>query len=84
MDVIAVVLSDVLFFLQENNQKYSFFAQDNKVRSFVYLHIWMKTIIFSKCTVPLLSSLLLSVSQPKTSAEGEKHLHPPKKNKINR
>ncbi|XP_064607834.1 A-kinase anchor protein 13-like isoform X2 [Liolophura sinensis] len=30
VDVIAVVLSDVIIFLQENNQKYTFFSQDNK------------------------------------------------------
>jgi A-kinase anchor protein 13 len=30
-EAIAVVLSDLVFFLQENNQKYTFFAQDNKV-----------------------------------------------------
>jgi hypothetical protein len=30
-EVLAVILSDVLFFLAENNQKYSFFSQDNKV-----------------------------------------------------
>lgn len=33
VEVVAVVMTDVLFFLQENNnQKYSFFSQDNKVR----------------------------------------------------
>ena len=32
VDVHAVLLTDVLFFIQENNQKYSFFSQDNKVR----------------------------------------------------
>jgi len=26
-----VILSDVIFFLSENNQKYTFFSQDNKV-----------------------------------------------------
>jgi len=30
-DVLAVVLSDVMFFLSESNHKYTFFAQDNKV-----------------------------------------------------
>ncbi|KAL4227936.1 Rho guanine nucleotide exchange factor 28 [Mactra antiquata] len=30
VEVLAVVLNDVLLFLQENNQKYSFFSQDNK------------------------------------------------------
>lgn len=30
--VMVIVLSDVLFFLQENSQKYSFFTPDNKVR----------------------------------------------------
>ncbi|XP_064618517.1 A-kinase anchor protein 13-like isoform X3 [Lineus longissimus] len=29
-EAIAVVLSDLMFFLQENNQKYTFFTQDNK------------------------------------------------------
>jgi len=37
-DVLAVVLSDVMFFLSENNQKYTFFAQDNKVCSIVTFH----------------------------------------------
>lgn len=32
-EVLAVILSDVMFFLQENNQKYTFFSQDNKVSS---------------------------------------------------
>lgn len=32
--VIVVVLSDVLFFLQDNNSKYSFFTPDNKVYNF--------------------------------------------------
>ena len=31
VDVLAVLMNDVLFFLQENNQKYSFFSHDNKV-----------------------------------------------------
>ncbi|XP_013406423.1 rho guanine nucleotide exchange factor 28 isoform X17 [Lingula anatina] len=30
IDVLIVVLSDLVFFLQENNQKYTFFTQDNK------------------------------------------------------
>jgi len=30
-DVLVVILSDVMFFLSESNQKYTFFAQDNKV-----------------------------------------------------
>ena len=30
-EVLAVVLSDVIFFLQESNQKYVFYSQDNKV-----------------------------------------------------
>lgn len=30
--VLVIVLSDVLFFLQDNNSKYSFFTPDNKVR----------------------------------------------------
>ncbi|KAK2188372.1 hypothetical protein NP493_134g03014 [Ridgeia piscesae] len=30
-EVLAVILSDVIFFLSENNQKYTFFSQDNKV-----------------------------------------------------
>ncbi|XP_052793187.1 rho guanine nucleotide exchange factor 28-like isoform X4 [Mya arenaria] len=30
VEVLAVVLNDVLFFLQDNNQKLSFFSQDNK------------------------------------------------------
>jgi A-kinase anchor protein 13 len=29
--VLVIVLSDVLFFLLENNHKYSFFTPDNKV-----------------------------------------------------
>lgn len=29
--VLVIVLSDCLFFLQENNNKYSFFTPDNKV-----------------------------------------------------
>ena len=29
--MLAVILSDVMFFLLESNQKYTFFAQDNKV-----------------------------------------------------
>lgn len=33
-DVLAVILSDVMFFLSESNQKYTFFAQDNKVCKF--------------------------------------------------
>lgn len=32
--VLVIVLSDVLFFLQENSHKYSFFTPDNKVRHF--------------------------------------------------
>lgn len=31
VEVITVILSDVMFFLSENNQKYTFFSQDNKV-----------------------------------------------------
>ena len=31
VEVVAVLLNDVFFFLQDNNQKYSFFAQDSKV-----------------------------------------------------
>ncbi|XP_052281219.1 rho guanine nucleotide exchange factor 18-like [Dreissena polymorpha] len=30
VEVLAVLLNDILFFLQENNQKYSFYSQDNK------------------------------------------------------
>lgn len=30
----VVVLSDCLFFLQENNQKYTFFTPENKVSPF--------------------------------------------------
>lgn len=36
--VVVIVLSDVLFFLQDNNTKYSFFTPDNKVSFFlIYL-----------------------------------------------
>ena len=31
-----MILSDVMFFLVESNQKYTFFSQDNKVQSHVY------------------------------------------------
>lgn len=31
VDVLVVVLSDVIIFLQENDKKYSFFSQDSKV-----------------------------------------------------
>lgn len=31
MTVLVVVLSDCLFFLQENSHKYSFFTPENKV-----------------------------------------------------
>ena len=30
-DVMAVLLSDLIFFMQESNQKYAFYTQDNKV-----------------------------------------------------
>ena len=32
VEMLAVVLSDVIIFLQENDKKYSFFSQDSKVR----------------------------------------------------
>ena len=31
-DVVAVVLTDIIVFLQKNEQKYTFLMQDNKVR----------------------------------------------------
>ena len=37
-DVLAIVLTDVLIFLQESNQKYTFYSQDNKV-TLLHLHI---------------------------------------------
>ena len=36
-EVLAVILSDLVFFLQENNQKYTFFSQDNKVGNTTFL-----------------------------------------------
>ena len=64
-DVLAVILSDVMFFLLENNQKYTFFAQDNKVNT----HSLLRTIRFaSSCCEFHLSyyifCLLLAVHQP--------------------
>lgn len=47
VEVVAVVLNDVLFFLQENNQKYSFFSLDSKVCRFC---------LFSFLQHPLLTS----------------------------
>jgi len=31
VEMIVIVLSDVIIFLQENDKKYTFFSQDNKV-----------------------------------------------------
>ena len=44
-EVLAVVLSDVIFFLQESNQKYVFYSQDNKVAwilnayNYIFFHL---------------------------------------------
>lgn len=38
--VLVIVLSDVLFFLLENNHKYSFFTPDNKVMHDLELGAW--------------------------------------------
>lgn len=35
--VLVIVLSDVLFFLVENSNKYSFFTPDNKVMYMCYV-----------------------------------------------
>lgn len=37
LEVYAVVLSDLILFLQKNEQKYTFFLQDNKV---TYTCVW--------------------------------------------
>lgn len=45
--VLVIVLSDVLFFLQENSQKYTFFTPDNKVTFVLTFEIVRRSYAFS-------------------------------------
>lgn len=70
-DVTAVLLSDVIFFLQENNQKYIFAAFDNKVSEEFELG-------YSTCEktvwAPSLYSLLFCVSMFGCISSSYEHL----------
>jgi hypothetical protein len=67
--VLVIVLAEVLFFLLENNHKYSFFTPDNKVMYDLELGAWqvprVKLITFA--TTGLYPELLHSVSYPSNS-----------------
>ena len=51
-EIHAVLLTDVLIFLQENNQKFTFASQDNKVRNsadFKSNTQWLRLVIERQC-----------------------------------
>lgn len=62
--VLVILLSDVLFFLQENNNKYSFFTPDNKV-SWRNLNIQM---CWPTCTCTVEKQWVGVTSWPKSIA----------------
>ena len=52
VQVVVVVLSDILFFLQENNGKYYFVALENRP-SVVPAHTLLARERYEQCSVPL-------------------------------
>lgn len=69
--VLVIVLTDVLFFLQENSNKYSFFTPDNKVR---YNLKRVINIILKKFVVGWRSFLAETFSQRKSRAGHQRYL----------
>ncbi|XP_022086949.1 A-kinase anchor protein 13-like [Acanthaster planci] len=54
-EVVAVVLSDVIIFLQENNQKYTFASQDNKPPVINLYKLMVRDVAIDKCSMYLIS-----------------------------
>ena len=57
VETLVVVLSDVLLFLQENDKKYSFFTQDNKV-CLLSTHFCCTTVLTAACRLLLVTNVL--------------------------
>ena len=52
-EVLAVILSDIVFFLQESNQKYTFFSLDNKVSININLNNYNLSVLYQLLEINL-------------------------------